>query len=102
MYTRLPNGIWTTNKTNLNHLGAITIQGDKLLVFSDSGVYFSDRNSDFITWKKIAMPIEFEKGSANWDFKNLDKGLVTMVIQYNPKKDGEPTAVEVFDFKITN
>ncbi len=47
------------------------------------------------------MPMGFKKGSANWDLNNLNKGLVTMVIQYAPKEYGEATPVEVFDFKIS-
>ncbi len=47
LYARSPDGAWTSKETGLNHLGKIKLEGDRLYVFNESGVSFSDRNSDF-------------------------------------------------------
>uniref|UniRef100_UPI004047D192 BNR-4 repeat-containing protein n=1 Tax=Mariniflexile sp. TaxID=1979402 RepID=UPI004047D192 len=100
IHIRDSKGIWMTKETNLSHQGKIEIQGDRMFVFSGAGISVSNRSSDFTDWNTISFPVEFADGSTNWDTEQLDKGIISMVIQYNPKKLGEPTPVEIFDFKI--
>ncbi|MGB6153987.1 MAG: BNR-4 repeat-containing protein [Pricia sp.] len=100
LYIRTPMGVWTTQETNLDQRGKLTIQGERMFVFNESGISFSERSSDFSDWNRIPFPITFKKGSTNWDLKNLDQGVATMVIQYAPEEYGESSPIEIFDLKI--
>ncbi|WP_445737172.1 BNR-4 repeat-containing protein [Mariniflexile sp.] len=100
IHIRDSKGVWTTKETNLSHQGKIEIQGDRMFVFSGSGISVSNRSSNFTDWNTISFPVQFANGSTNWDTEQLDKGIISMVIQYDPKKLGEPSPVEIFDFKI--
>lgn len=102
LYIRTPKGDWFTEETNLKQQGKIKMLGDRMYSFSTSGVSFSERSTNFKDWETILFPIEFATGNANWDTTNLDKGLITMVIQYAPEEYGKPTPIEVFDFKISD
>lgn len=101
LYVRSPQGDWITKQTNLNQQGRLKIAGDRMYSFSLSGISYSDRSSDFTDWNTISFPFEFKSGSTNWDLNNLEKGVVTMVIQYVPKAYGNPTPIEVFNIKIS-
>jgi len=94
-------GTWSSKETNLSHQGEIVIDGDVMFVFSGQGIFYSNRSSDFTDWKSILFPLKFAKGEANWDTNQLDKGIISMVIQYTPKNLGDPTPIEIFDFKIS-
>ncbi len=100
LYSRTPKGDWNTKETNLKQQGKIKIVGDRMYSFSSLGIYFSDRSTNFKHWSTIFFPIEFTSGESNWDTNNLDKGLISMVIQYVPKEYGLPTPIEVLNFQL--
>jgi hypothetical protein len=75
--------------------------GDRMYCFSLSGVSYSDRSSHFTIWKTIEFPFKFKGGNANWDINNIDKGVVSMVIQYSPTEYGNPTPIEIFNIKFS-
>ena len=101
LYTRVPDGTWSSQETIMNGEGVMEFYKNQLFVFNETGVYYASRASQYTDWKKIEFPIKFKKGDANWDTNQLDKGIITMVIQYTPETLGAPSPIEVFDFKIS-
>lgn len=102
LYMRSPKGDWIAEETNLKQKGEIKMVGDIMYSFTTSGIYFAERSSNFTNWNALLFPISFKNGNANWDTSNLEKGSISMVIQYIPEKIGTPTPVEVFNFKLLN
>ncbi len=100
LYTRTPDGVWSAKETIMNGEGVMRFYENQLFVFNESGIYCTSRVSKFNDWKKIEFPLKFKNGDANWDTYQLEKGIITMVIQYSPETKGAPSAIEVFDFKI--
>ncbi|GAA4291093.1 BNR-4 repeat-containing protein [Aestuariibaculum suncheonense] len=100
LYIRTPKGDWITQETNLPHQGTIKMVDDKMYVFSTAGICVSDRSTNFSEWKTIPFPIQLKKGNSNWDTSNLEKGLISMVIQYSPENYGEPSPIEIFNIKL--
>jgi hypothetical protein len=101
LYVRTPEGNWIVKQTNINQLGRLKMVGDRMYCFSLSGVSYSDRSSHFTIWKTIEFPFKFKGGNANWDINNIDKGVVSMVIQYSPTEYGNPTPIEIFNIKFS-
>jgi hypothetical protein len=101
LYTRTPDGAWSSKETIMNGEGVMEFCKNQLFVFNETGIYYASRGSQFTDWEKIGFPFKFDDGGANWDTNQLEKGIITMAIQYAPNTIGEPSPIEIFDFKIS-
>jgi hypothetical protein len=100
LYKRNSEGAWKIYETNIEGSGKLFFYKDKLFFLNKNMIRYSDNKCNYKKWKIIEFPIQIEPGSANWETNQLDKGILSMVIQYSPEKIGDPTSIEVFDFKI--
>jgi hypothetical protein len=100
LYTRNPDGKWSSQETTMNGEGELLFHNDLLFFIYQEGIFYATRENHFDKWKQITFPVKISKGEANWDTNQLDKGIVSMAIQYTPENIGEPTPIEVFDFKF--
>ena len=62
LYTRTPDGIWSSQETIMNGEGVMKFYKNKLFVFNESGIYYASRASKFTDWKKIDLIKEKQIG----------------------------------------
>jgi hypothetical protein len=100
-YVRKSNGSWTFTKTELPVGGCrLFFSDDVLLYLVNNGIYWSERSTGFSEWNPIKLDVETDSGEVNWDVSRLGEGIISMVMQHNPKKMGEPSPVSYFEYKI--
>lgn len=102
-YMRDITGAWTSRMTEMpSGQSTLLFVNDLLFNFADTQVYVSTRKHAFGDWMEIEMPVDLKPGQSNWDTGRIQEGIVSLVIQYDPKVLGEPTPLEVLDFRIAD
>lgn len=102
-YIRNAKGEWTSRITNMPTGDcSLMFVNDLLFNFIGIKVYVSTRKKSFSDWKEIVLPVALASGQSNWDAGRIHEGILSLIIQYDPKELGEPTPLEVLDFKIAD
>tara|TARA_B100001167_G_scaffold85397_1_gene51427 strand:- start:318 stop:1733 length:1416 start_codon:yes stop_codon:yes gene_type:complete len=100
LYVRDKDGNWYKQKTGMKFGGSMALLGNKLLICNTTGIFYSEESEGYKIWHKLDFPFNLKSGSTQWDFDRLNMGFLSFAIQYNPKKLGEPTPVEVFELSL--
>ena len=100
LYVRDKDGNQYKQKTGMKFGGSMALLGNKLLICNTTGIFYSEESEGYKIWHKLDFPFNLKSGSTQWDFDRLNMGFLSFAIQYNPKKLGEPTPVEVFELSL--
>ncbi len=98
-YVRSGSGEWSKKVVDIPGT-KIYFHDDWLFLLASGGVFVAERSDGFKEWRSIPFR-EFLGDSWNWfDTSRFGEGIVSVLRHRNPEDLGEPTPIEIFDFKL--
>lgn len=100
VYKRTQDGEWSSKTMEIGGNYKLVFSNDYLFCFYPDQIQYATGNNGFEDWRKINLPVELKEGMINWNTTDIERGKVSMTIQYNPVKLGAPTPIEVLSFNL--